>query len=144
MYQKRYRNQRPFRDKPELPPGYLSSGYFDSKGNILEEYITKWPESIASKLQPMKKHQLRKFYHHVKAVERKLALINDYDFVNADLKKLIPLVESGSSRETVKIPPLFVKFIRTNMKNVSDKKTFKAFLEHFQALVCFCEKYLRD
>lgn len=144
MSDRKYYQKRSFTDEHKLPDDYLSSGYFDSEGNILEKLVTDWAEKIAKRLRPTKKHQIRRFYHHVKAIEKKMELIGDYKSVNTDLKKLIPMAVSASNRESLRVSPLFEQFIRRNLAAVNDKKTFRAFLEHFQAVIGFCERYLRD
>ncbi len=124
--------------------GYLETGYFDSRGNLQEKFITEWAEEIAKNLGSTKKHAIRRFYNHVKALERKLDLVGEYEYINADLKKLIPMASYATNRETVRISPLFEEFIRKNLEKVNNKKTFYAFVNHFEAIICYCEKYLRD
>ncbi len=131
----------------DLPEGYLNKGFFNTNGNLLEKYITTWAEEIAQKLgrgfPDMKRHQLRRFYNHVKSLERKLDLTGDYDSINKDLKMLIPYAVNASSANPPKVPKLFEEFIRKNLGVVEDLKTFCAFLDHFQAIVGFSERYLK-
>lgn len=129
-----------------LPEGYLANGYFDKNGNLREEFVTRWAEEIAKKLgrvtPDMKKHQLRRFYNHVKSLERKMNLSN-YDSINKDLKLLISYAASAAFATPPKVPKLFEDFIRKNLELVKDSKTFKAFLNHFEAIVGFGEKFLK-
>jgi len=133
--------------EPNLPEGYLTKGFFDTNGNVLEKYITTWAEEIAQKLgqgfPDMKKHQLRRFYNHVKLLERKLDLTGNYDAINKDLKMLIPYAVNASNANPPKVPKLFEEFIKKNLGAVGDPKTFRAFLDHFQAIVGFSERYLK-
>ncbi len=130
-----------------LPEGYLKNGYFDPSGHLLEKYVVDWAEEIAKKLgrgsPDMKKHQLRRFYNHVKSLERKLELCGDYNAINKDLKMLISYAVNASSATPPKVPKLFEEFIRKNLEVVRDQKSFHAFLEHFQAVVGFSERYLK-
>ncbi|MGB9698114.1 MAG: type III-A CRISPR-associated protein Csm2 [Thermodesulfobacteriota bacterium] len=129
-----------------LPESYLAKGYFDKNGNLFEEFITKWAEEIAKKLglsiPDMKKHQLRRFYNHVKSLERRLSL-SSYENINKDLKMLVSYATSAAYTTPPKIPKLFEEFIRKNMELVKDSKTFRAFINHFEAIVGFSEKYLK-
>lgn len=127
-----------------LPQGYLERGYFDPQGNLLEEFITTWAEEVAKKLERTKKHQIRRFYNHVKALQRKLDLLQNYNVINADLKKLIPFAVQAVHRESLRASPILEEFVRKNLERVRDSKTFNAFVNHFEAVVCYCEKYLRD
>jgi CRISPR type III-A-associated protein Csm2 len=130
-----------------LPEGYMAKGYFDGKGNLFEDYVVKWAEEIARRLgqgaPDMKRHQLRRFYNHVKTIERKLELAGDYDAINKDLKMLISHVSSAASASPAKVPRLFEEFIRTNVTSVKDDRTFQGFIDHFQAVVGFSERYLK-
>lgn len=132
---------------PELPRGYLESGYFDNKGNILENYITKWAEDIARTLgdayPQMTKHQLRRFYNHVKSLEKKLDLTDDYQTINADLKMLVSYAANAACKRPPSIPKFFESFIKINLETVNDVKTFRGFAQHFQAVVGFCECWLK-
>jgi CRISPR type III-A-associated protein Csm2 len=129
-----------------LPSGYLVKGYFDQKGNLLENFITIWAEEIAKKLgqayPDMKKHQLRRFYNHVKSLERRLDL-SDYENINKDLKMLVSYATSAAFSSPPKIPKLFEEFIRKNLGLVIDSKSFQAFLQHFESIVGFSERYLK-
>lgn len=129
-----------------LPDGYLANGYFSPEGNLSENFILVWAEDIARKLgqttPDMKKHQLRRFYNHVKSLERKLDL-SDYDSINNDLKMLIPYATNAANSSPMKIPKLFEEFIRKNLMIVKDSKSFHAFLQHFEAIVGFSERYLK-
>lgn len=130
-----------------LPEGYLTNGYFDQNGNLFEKFIVDWAEEIAKNLgqgyPDMKKHQLRRFYNHVKALERKFDLIGDYNSINKDLKMLISYAVNASCATPPKVPKLFEEFIRKNIGLIKDSKTFRAFIEHFQAIVGFSECYLK-
>jgi CRISPR-associated protein Csm2 len=129
-----------------LPNGYLVSGYFDQKGNVNENFITFWAEDIAKKLgqssPDMKKHQLRKFFNHVKSLERRLYL-SDFEKINKDLKMLLSYATSAAFASPPKIPRLFEEFIKRNLASIKDSKTFLAFVQHFEAIVGFSEKYLK-
>jgi len=139
---------RPKQDNlPKLPEGYLKNGYFDDKGNILENYITKWAEDIAKTLgnayPSMTKHQLRRFYNHVKSLEKKLDLTEDYPSINADLKMLVSYAANAACKRPASIPKFFESFVKRNLDTVKDIKTFRGFVQHFQAVVGFSECWLK-
>jgi len=131
----------------DLSPNYLTNAYFDTKGNLFEELVTTSAEDIAEKLgkakPQMTKHQLRRFYNHVKSLDRKLDLTNDYQTINTELKMLISYASNAACKSSPSIPRIFEKFIRKNLEMVKDAKTFRGFIEHFQAVVGFCECYLK-
>ncbi|MCX7926524.1 MAG: type III-A CRISPR-associated protein Csm2 [Candidatus Omnitrophica bacterium] len=135
------------REGEKLPNNYLSRGYFDSSGNLYEELVVSWAEEIAKNLglakPEMRKHQLRRFYNHIKNLERKLEISNEFDAINNDLKMLISYAVNAASSNPAKVPKIFEEFIRRNLSLVKDAKTFRGFLQHFQAIVGFSEKYLR-
>lgn len=126
-----------------LPAGYLEKGYFDEKGNLHEELFLKWAEDIARSLRGTRKHQIRRFYNHVKALQRKSELLNNFDCINADLKKLIPFAVQAIHRESQRASPILEEFLKKNLEKVKDLKTFNAFVNHFEAIVCYCERELR-
>lgn len=129
--------------RASLPREYLEKGYFDEKGNLREELILTWAEEIARNLEKTKKHQIRRFYNHVKALQRKSDLLNNFDCINADLKKLIPFAVQAIHRESQRASPILEEFLKKNLEKVKDLKTFNAFVNHFEAIVCYCEKYLK-
>jgi CRISPR type III-A-associated protein Csm2 len=146
MYQGRNYNKAR-QSESQLPQNYLSKGYFDTNGNLFEELITTSAEDIAQALgnssPAMTKHQIRRFYNHVKFLEKKLDLTNDYQTINADLKMLISYASNAACKRPQSIPKLFEAFIRENLDKVKDVKTFHGFIDHFQSVVGFCECYLR-
>lgn len=136
--------------KPEqvgLPDGYTTKEFFNNQGYILDNFITTWAEDIASKLgqsrPEMTKHQLRRFYNHLKTLERKLDVTGNYLSINEGIQILQAHVTNAAYSNPPKVPRLFEDFIKINVRKVNDSKSFYGFLKHFQAIVGFSEKYLK-
>lgn len=132
-----------------LPQDYLASGYFDETGILREELITTHARNIAECFGHwgLKKHQLRRFYHHAKECQNRCIHGTDYKEVYIDLKKMLYFAVQAESRSEAKVPSEFRKFIELNLSQLEPddpKPFFKGFLPHFEAVVGFSERYLRQ
>ena len=121
-----------------LPPEYITklhNGYFDSNNCLWEEFITTFADKIAKSFKGLKTHQLRRFYGHIKAAENRLNMTGDWHSVKLDVKKLIPFVSEAKGKD--KVPMSFFEFIEASIKRIDNQRDFKAFVEHFQAVVAY-------
>lgn len=127
-----------------LPAGYLASGYFDEKGNILPEAVIDWAQEIADKLNraspSMNATQLRKFFTEVRHIEGQLSAGKDYDSLKSRVLKLEVYAADALKKQGV--PVLFKSFIDQNIKWAvrSEKDFLQGFLPHFESVVAFFPK----
>lgn len=139
----------------EFWPGYLRDGYFDPAGNLKAEFV------LRSKVEPLIKamadarltsHQIRRFFQHCRAIEARLkANRTSWGNEEAEFRKLdvaaADAFGKGDTRDPKdrKIPKLFHDFIERNVKTVQTPKDFlKGFLPHFEALVGFGSRHLKE
>lgn len=121
---------------PSLPRNYLEGGYFGADGYIKPELLVDVAQEVARALKGLNNTQFRRFYHHIRAVEQKLELLEDWRAVEGDIKKLIAFAAAAKTKN--KIPPLFYDFIEKNVQQTNDEKSFRnGFLEHIQAVLAY-------
>jgi CRISPR type III-A-associated protein Csm2 len=129
----------------KLPDGYLNSGYFDDKGNVLPEVIQSWPLDLARKfLQSEPKlntAQLRRFYNKVCDIKQRLDAQQPFDSMKEQIYSFGPLAAASVGRGTA--PSLFKEFVDCNIPYaVKSKEHFRrGFATHFQSIVAYV-KYL--
>lgn len=140
---------------PDLPPNYLSNGYFDKDGNLLKDIFIEWPKSLTQNLRrtkpPATKNSLRAFYSMLRMAKNQF----DSQRRNKDLHaraqgdaktqllKLRTAAQYQSTRHV--ISPLCQKFLERNIDLVLSKgdtfenfsANFDAFVEHFQAVIAY-------
>jgi CRISPR type III-A-associated protein Csm2 len=131
----------------ELPEGYLAKGYFDERGFIFPEVITKWPEDMAIKLGKVgvTSAGLRRFYNKSKFIEQRLDAGEPFPSMKAKILELkqhaANVVGKAANREEKAKLELFKKFIDQNVDlAVSDEdgKSFReGFLLHFQGVIAY-------
>ncbi len=139
--------------KGQLPKGYLSGGYFETVENenaLKPEYIVEYSKAIAEKLSDKnewekpntpqnKRSQIRKFYEYVLRIQSLLhRKNNNFDAVEAELKRLIPYVNYAVSRGTVS--ELFRNFINDNMMAIHNVEDLNAFVKHFESIIAYLPK----
>jgi CRISPR/Cas system CSM-associated protein Csm2 small subunit len=129
----------------EFPADY--GEYLDDKGIIKCKYLTSLPEGIAEYLESerLTMSQLRAFYAHAKRAEDAWRRGLPLEEAVREIQKLESHASDRFGKR--KITPTFYNFLRKNAKCVIGNdggKTFKAFLEHFQALVGFCAGRLNE
>ena len=138
------RFQRGARQPPQLPSGYLQSGYFDANGNLWPELIQQWPEEIAQtfKQQGLSSTQLRRFFNKARALEKELDMKN-FQRLKEDILTLKPIAAASVGRKTA--PETFKQFIDRNINLVvssSEPDAFtRGFLTHFQSVVAYLKYY---
>lgn len=137
----------PHNAEAALPSGYLADGYFNDRGGLHEALVTTWAEAIARGLAgppKMPMHQLRRFFNHVRRLDRALSLGRPFAEVLPEVKKLKPFAVDAAGRKESQVPQLFTRFIDANVDCVTEQGDFaRGFLEHFQAVVAYAAKFLR-
>ena len=127
-----------FSSQASLPQGYLSEGYFDKNGNILDEVIIQWPQQLAKvffESRPqLKANQLRNFFTFVREQQRRLASGVPFESVITEILKLDMLAQNSLKKGNA--PALFGNFIGQNIRFAAkDEKSFKVFVTHFECIV---------
>ena len=129
---------------PSLPQGYLEGGYFDA-GNIRSELLTETAESVARALgnAGVTTAQLRRFFSHVRSVERELTQ-RSFPEVTPQIQSLKPMaanyVGRGSNAWERESREVFKRFIDLNVDQViaEKEKGFKeGFVPHFESVVAY-------
>lgn len=127
-------------------PDYLKDGYFDAKGCLRIEYVSRDKvEPLAQQMKGLTKHQIRRYFGHCRAIETRLKSGGvSWAAVWPEVKKLDVAAADGASKQPPKIPEHFHKFIRRNVDKIKTKEDFlKGFLPHFEALVGFGQAHFK-
>lgn len=137
------RDSRP--PPPQLPEGYLREGYFDEKGNIRCDLISRMAEEVAERLgnAGVTSAQLRRFFGQVRVIERLLQQTTFGEVCPQILSlkaKAANYVGRGSSNEERSRREVFKRFIDQNVDLIikSPEKGFnKGFVPHFESVVAY-------
>jgi CRISPR type III-A-associated protein Csm2 len=120
------------------------SGYFDTAGNLRNEFVardivTPIADAMKNATPSLTMHQIRRFFQHCRAIEAKLrANTSSWAAEEATFRQLDVAAADAFGKNPPKIPELFHEFIKTNVAAVKSEKDFlKGFLPHFEALVGF-------
>lgn len=128
-------------------PDYLKDGYFDSDGNLKVEYVSRDKvEPLAQRMGSLTIHQVRRYFGHCRAIERRLKSGGaSWASVWPEVKKLdIAAADGAAKHPQPKIPALFHDFIRRNVDRIKTERDFlRGFLPHFEALVGFGQAHFR-
>ena len=94
----------------------------------------------------IKTSQLRRFYADVKSLERQLLDARDEQAAFGRILPMIKLLKAKSEYALKRkvVPESFRKWLWDNVDSVNDVLDFKAFLLHFEAVVGFSARYLKD
>jgi CRISPR-associated protein Csm2 len=86
--------------------------------------------------QKLNKHQLRAFFSEVKRIQTLYGGGYGEELRN----RLLTLKAQAHLRQERRtIPKAFRDFIDTNVHKVRDTESFKAFVQHFEAVLAYCE-----
>ncbi len=128
---------------PALPGDYLQGGYFE-EGHLRDDLIVTQPQQLAHAFVKigLTKGQMRRFYSHVRQIERRLQGNDLFPAVRPALLELQPLVADAVGRAKSSGSgdyELFKQFIDRNVECAQqDKKHFlEGFLPHFQYVVAY-------
>ncbi len=126
----------------------LSKGYYeviDGKKCMKPAFIVEYPQMIVKELRDRKRNkpsQIRKYCDYARGMNDRLKRGNvTLNMIKADLLKMIPVVYSALTRDTVTIK--FKLFIEKNLNQIKDKDDLDAFVKHFQALMAYLPKESR-
>ena len=143
---------------PSLPEGYLSEGYLDGKGHLLEAVFLPWPEDITKALTDRRlkvkatKNSLRAFYSMLRMAKRQFDSQRsekdaDRDKALGDARTQLYKMRVGAVYQCERgvISPLCQEFLFDNIDTVLEHKgdfddfakNLNAFVEHFQAVIAY-------
>lgn len=119
--------------KQELNPIWV-----DSKAEEAAKSFIERPE--------IKTSQLRRFYADVKSLERQLLDAQDEQAAFGRILPMIKLLKAKSEYALKRkvVPESFKTWLWNNVDSIEDVLDFKAFLLHFEAVVGFSARYLKD
>ena len=143
------RESRPPPPRPELPAGYLTTGYFDKDGNIYPDLVNSLPEEIARRLGVggVTSTQLRRFYTKAKTAEQRLDAGTPFASVVATILELQQHAANAAGKAKGKGEQagldLLKEFIDRNvgLARQNERAFRKGFLLHFQGVLAYF-KYL--
>ncbi|MGH7214058.1 MAG: type III-A CRISPR-associated protein Csm2 [Tepidisphaeraceae bacterium] len=146
----------------QLWPGYLEGGYFDDKGCLQIQYVSrcipgdellpdrqqKGLESIVREMAngrpALTTGQLRRFFMHCRGIETKLKSGADWTCTRPQFTFIDSAASDAHGKQPQKIPGLFYDFIRRNVNAVKTEQDFlRGFIPHFEALVGFGSLYIQ-
>ncbi|HXG31808.1 MAG TPA: type III-A CRISPR-associated protein Csm2 [Bryobacteraceae bacterium] len=128
--------------------------YFEAGGSqIRTELLDQEAERVARELSDVAKSQLRRFYNHVQAIDRKLRLEarggseKEREAVFARLRPELLMLKAKAfyarGRPSNPIPAALLEFIAVRTDSVKTVRDFEAFRRHFEAVVAFHNFYGR-
>lgn len=130
------------------------ASYFDDKGNIRPDLVTKEAEQAAEKFyefnprnnkvddrKSLKNAQLRRFYGEFKRLESELG--HSDDAAEVRFAGVLPRIKMAAAKVTYAqargvVPTSFVNWMTEHVRQINSIKDFKAFLLHFEAVVGYC------
>ena len=148
--------QRPERSLDTVWPDYLRGGYFNADGNLKSDFLIRskvepLASAMAESSPSLTSHQIRRFFQHCRAIEARLKADptrwgkEESEFRKLDVAAADAFGKGARDQREAKIPKLFHDFIQRNVETVKTHTDFlKGFLPHFEALVGFGSKFLRD
>lgn len=121
-----------------LPEGYLKGGYYNDEKQLRPEVVTSWAWQIAQLLANgnMKVSQLRNFFGTLRLAEQRQRSGTPFGALKAHVARLDPLAHVAVGRNVA--PAVFTAFVARNVEQAQkDEASFKAFVYHFEAIVCY-------
>lgn len=125
-----------------LRAGYLEGGYFAEDDNLRPQVMQEDAEYVANMLAQARARdfsvsQFRRFYDHVKALEKKLDLMDgNFRAIEGELRMLKAFAADARAKD--KVPEIFREFITANVDLVMNKKDFlQGFIPHLQAVLAY-------
>jgi CRISPR type III-A-associated protein Csm2 len=138
------RDRPPERSITDLWPGYLDGGYFDPRGYLKIDYVSRdkvepFVKAICHSSPRLTTHQVRRYFGHCRFLETRLRGGSvPWEDVLPEVKKLAIAAADGLHKQPKKIPDLFHDFIQRNVDKIKNQKDFlQGFLPHFEALIGF-------
>lgn len=129
------------RIKGPASPSDLPQIKFRENGILRRELLTTEARKYADEFQRggLTTHQMRRFYHEVKALEAKIEADGPDGFKNNEalVGMLKAKVAYAKNRPQAKVPPAFVTFIERGVDAITKHDDFKDFTLFFEAVVGF-------
>lgn len=116
---------------------YFTS-YFGKTSHLRPEYLDQWADKLGILFgrERLNKHQLRAFFNEVKRMEK----MHGHQYDDALRNRLLVLKAQAHLRQERRtLPKAFRDFIDANVQKVNDKNSFNAFVQHFEAVLAYCE-----
>lgn len=113
-------------------------GYFSPTKNLKAEYLDQWADKLGTLFgrEKLNKHQLRAFFNEVKRMQT----LYGGSYGEPLRNRLLTLKAQAHLRQERRtIPKAFQEFIDANVQKVKDTESFKAFVQHFEAVLAYCE-----
>jgi CRISPR type III-A-associated protein Csm2 len=128
----------------------LQGGYFDEKGNLRPEMITKTAIEVAHAIggpqhreRAIKAAQLRRFFAKARYIEQRLDAGQPFASLKSEILVLQPMAADSVRKK--RAPDEFKEFIDRNTSlAVTNEESFrKGFVQHFQSVVAYHGYYYR-
>lgn len=129
----------------KVKDGYFG-GYFGEAGCLKREFVDEWADTLALIFGDARltKSQLRAFFAETKRLQTIFRIRGDKADLLNRLAALKAVAHQRANRTaSVRIPPVFHEFIDRNVDRVITKEDFQAFVQHFEAVVAYCEGRIR-
>lgn len=148
-----HRGPRPDSRKagPPTLPAPNRVRYFAEDGALSPELLDQEAEARAKQLSKVSKTQLRRFFEHVLALDRRLRLEGEaggaekrehaFQTMRAEFKMLKAKAVYAHGRDDRQFPKEFLQFFIDHVNAVNHAKDFDAFCRHFEAVVAFHKFY---
>lgn len=125
--------------------------YYAADGALDPELLDAEAEKRAKQLSKVTATQMRRFYEHVLALQRRLQVESEqgtpeqrektFQQMRADFKMLKAKAAYAHGRDPRQFPKEFLQFIVDHTGAVEKAVDFEAFCKHFQAVVAFHKFY---
>ncbi len=121
----------------------LENGYFNEKGYLKPDLIIKYPLFLAKLFGAdrnlNKSAQVSKFYYVFKQLENLYKIKKDFDYVNVELQKYLPIANKSFQRNHISKD--FATFLIKNIEMAikSEKDFLKGFIPHMQSFMGYYE-----
>jgi hypothetical protein len=120
--------------------------YFNAAGNLLPDYVDPWPNHLALLFtrDGLSRNQAKAFFGHIRQLESAMHGSRGRERLLEFAGKVKGFAHIRMQRKT--IPPSFARFIERNADAVAagGVPALKAFAEHFQMVIAYCEGRLKD
>lgn len=130
----------PFNDYME----FLSKGYFNTNGQLKDEYYVKFPILLASIFQSSidknKSNKIYSFFSYVQVLVGQFKIHKNFSLIRGKILDLKPQVNRSYQRGMVSQE--FLDFINANnnLALENEKNFIEGFAKHFECIICYLIK----